>query len=158
MADAVTTIPEILKWTSKVCGWSLRLFYPAEKLQRYLLFDILANGDRLRYNFHAQEGTCILTATNLSPFDFIVDRIKVNVVTDKGGTFSCTHEMPHVVKGSSQDTIFMLSKSPMTEQVAKLAKNSERGTVTIEAHIVSNIRSFNARKHIEDVRNIRVLA
>jgi len=157
MADFLTTtVPTVLNYTSKICSPLLRLFYSSTKLDAFLLIDITPTGNPVNYYFHSQEGTCDLMVTNLSPFDFTVDRIKVNVVLDSGGAFSCTHHMPQVVKGGSRASIFMRSGSPMTAEVLVHAKNCKRARADIEAYIVTKIRSFPIRRHIEDLGNIRV--
>jgi hypothetical protein len=157
MPDPFTTIPTVLKWTSKICSPLLRFYYTSQKLDPFLLLDIPSTGDAVSYYFSSQEARCYLTATNLSPFDFTVDRINLEVVID-GGSFSCASTMPFLIKGSSRGQIFAQSKSPMTSDIWNFAKNSKQASVNIDAYIVTSIRSFQIRRYITDLKNIRVIA
>lgn len=157
MSEFLTTkIPTVLKYTSKVCSPLLKWYYTEQRLQKFLLFDISASGEPLLYNFHSQEGTCYLAVTNLSPFDFTVDRIKVDVVLNGGGSFSCTSQIPNLVKGASREMIYLRSGSPMTDRVFQHAKEAKRARVEIETYIVTNIRSFRIHRYLDDIKNVCV--
>ena len=158
MADIlVTKIPSLLKLGSQICSVPLRFYYTAAKLEKFLLFDIPSNGESLTYQVISQDASCYLSATNLSPFDFTIDRIKVTVVLDGGGNFSCNDHMPHIVKGCSRQSICLRGGFPTNELVAKHAREAKRANVTIEAHIITNIRSFQIRQYLNDIKNVRVI-
>jgi hypothetical protein len=158
MAEVLTTIPTVMKWTDKLCPFFLKWYYTEKRLEPLLLFDVLGCGDAISYNFHSQEGTCYLAATNLSPFAFTVDRIQVDVVLDTGGSFKCSNQFPQQVKGNRREMIYLRSNSSMTPEVAQFAKNAKRARVEVLAHIVTNIRSFQIRRYIEDIHNVHVNA
>ena len=121
-------------------------------------FVVSASGEPINYNYHSQDAYCYIEAYNLSPFDFTIDRIKVNVVLDTGGSFSCTNTSPYLVKGASHEKIFIRSQSPMTADSAQRAKENKQASVSIDAYILTSIRSFQTGRHIDQVKNVRVMA
>jgi hypothetical protein len=158
MPNPFTTFPTILKYISKVWALPLRFYYTKERLDPYLILDVPSSGDPVDYYYTSQEANCGLNAYNLSPFDYTIDRIKVDVVLDGGGCFSCTNTTPYLVQGSSHHRIFVRSKCPMTPDVANRSKESKRATVNIEASIITSIRTFTIRRHIDYLKNVRVMA
>jgi hypothetical protein len=106
--------------------------------------------------YPSQVATCWLDAYNLSPFDFTIDRIKVDVVLDTGGYFSCTNTTPYSVKGASHQRIYITSQCPMTQETAQRSKESKQARIDIDAHIITSIRSFRLGRHIDQVKNFCV--
>jgi hypothetical protein len=153
---AFTQIPTVLKYAGKYAALSLRLFYDAKKLDSFLIFDVSASGDMINYQYVSQDCTCWIVVSNFSPFDYTIDRIKIEVAVE-GGSFSCTNTTPYLVEGNSRKQIYVKGSSPMTKEVWEMAKNSKRGWVNIEARINTSIHSFNLTRQITDVKNIRVL-
>jgi hypothetical protein len=158
MIHSIPIVFDMLKIISKICPWLLRRYYTSERLDPLIKLDVSSSGERVNYNFHSQEGSCWLTATNLSPFDFTIDRMEVDVVIDSGASFSCTKIMPEVLKGTGNQQIYVKSTSSMLAETAQRAKDSKRARIEIQAFIVSSIRSFTIRRSIADVSNVRVLA
>jgi hypothetical protein len=157
MPHPFTTVPTLLKYISKVCSWPLRFYYTSGRLDPYLMLDVPSSGDPADYYYPSQEATCYLNAYNLSPFDFTIDRIKVEVVLDSGVVFSCTNTIPFLIKGASHQRIFMRSQCPMTPESAQHSKTSKQARVNIDAHIITSIRSFRIGRHIEQIKNVRVV-
>jgi hypothetical protein len=157
MNHLTTLASPMLKIISKICPIILRRYYTKDKLDSFLRFDIPSSGDGVTYNFHAQEGSCWMVATNLSPFDFTVDRMDVLVVFE-GSSFSCTNIIPHPLKNQSTDRIPAKGKSPILAEAAQFAKkNTKNVRVEIAAYIVSTIHSFDVKRIISDVKNFQLL-
>jgi hypothetical protein len=156
MSEWIGPVSQILKYTSKICPFLLRRYYTEKRLSSFLLMDISSSGEGVSYYFPSQEARCWLFVTNLSPFDFTIDRLQVTVTVD-GGSFTCNITLPELVKGGSRQRIFVKGKSPLPENAAPLAKKSKKANVEIEAYIKSSIRSFGLRCHVDDMRNLEVL-
>ena len=148
----------MIRIASIVCPVLLRKHYTSERLDRLIKLDVSASGDGATYNYHNQEATCWLAATNLSPFDFTIDRIEIDVVLD-AGSFSCISIIPQILKAASDQRIYVHSRCPMTLEVAKFAKEkSTRATVNVQAYITSSIRPFVIARHINDLKNFQINA
>lgn len=158
MMHSIPIIFDMLRMISKICPWLLRRYYTSERLDALIKLDISSSGERISYWFNNQEGSCYLTATNLSPFGFTIDRVEVTVTMDGGGTFLCTKIMPEVLKATNTGSIHVRSSSPMLADIAQRSKDSKRANIQIQAYIVSSIRSFTIRRHISDVTGVRVVA
>ncbi|MDE2103402.1 MAG: hypothetical protein KGL39_39540 [Patescibacteria group bacterium] len=157
MANPITIIPTILKYASKLWGYPLRFYYTKERLDPLLILDISASGDRVNYQYCTQEAYCWLQAYNLSPFDFTIDRIKVEVQLNYGGCFTCENNLPITIDGASKKQFFVKSKSPMTSESFERVKKSETACVNLEAQIITSIRPFAINRSISDVKNFRLL-
>jgi hypothetical protein len=156
MIHTIPVISNMLKITSKVFPILLRRHYTNERLKALIKFDISASGDGVTFNYGTQSANCWLVATNLSPFDFSIDRIVVDVGLD-AGAFSCTRIMPENLKGAEIRKIYVESRCPMTNEAAKFAKDrSTRARVTIRAYITSSIRPFVIEKNIEELKNFQI--
>ena len=144
----------MLKLLSKVCPILLRRHFTAAKLEKLIEFDISSSGERVTYNFSSQEAHCNFSATNLSPFDFVIDRIAVVVTTD-GASFDCLNFMPVELKSSARVEVYAHGKSPMLPDAAAAAKKSQRARVEICAYVNSRIHPFIIRKSLPDVSNVK---
>ncbi len=165
MPHPITTqIPTVLKYVSKFCAWPLRFYYTSARLEKFLYMDISANGEPVNYNYHSQEAYCYLKIYNLSPFDFTIDRIKIEFVVDGVGFFSCTNMMPYLINGMSHQQIYVHSSCPTTPEFAQRArekiekKENTRTRATIEGQVITSIRSFPIRRSLEQLKNIQVFA
>ncbi len=156
MAHPFNIVPTILKYASKLWALPLRFYYTPARLEPYLIFDVPASGDPIDYYYHSQEATCYLNVYNLSPFEFTIDRIKIDAVIDAGANFSCTNLAPYVILGSSHQRIFMRSQSSMTKEAAERSKVSKQSRITIEAHIITPMCKFKIVRYIEQLKNVRV--
>lgn len=135
MNNLTTTIPTVLKYVSQFASFPLRWFYTEQKLDEFIKLDISASGGGIEYYFPSQEGSCWLKAYNLSPFDFTFDRMQVDVSID-GASFICTSTMPILIKGMSEKQIYVRSKSPMTPDAARSAKESKQGRVDVYLYVI----------------------
>jgi hypothetical protein len=156
MIHTIPIISNMLRIISKVFPMLLRHHYTSERLNALIKLDISASGDGVTFNYGAQSANCWFVATNLSPFDFSIDRIVVDVGLD-AGAFSCTRIMPENLKEAENCKIYVESRRPMTIEAAKFAKDrSTRARVTIRAYITSSIRPFIIEKSIEDLKNFQL--
>jgi hypothetical protein len=96
MIHTIPIISDMLRITSRVFPLLLRNHYTSERLGALIKLDVSASGDGVTYYYPTQEATCWLVATNLSPFDFSIDRIEVDVVLD-AGSFSCIGIIPEIL-------------------------------------------------------------
>lgn len=158
MIHTFPIISGMLRITSKVFPLLLRKYYTSTRLDQLIKLDVSASGDGVTYYHPRQEAICWLGVTNLSPFDFSIDRIKMDVDFD-AGSFSCTGIIPEMLKGSESRRICVRSRSPMTIEAARFAKEkSTHARVSVQAYIVSSIRSFTVTRYIDDVKNFQINA
>jgi len=158
MIHAVPIISDMLKFISKVFPLALRAYYTSARLERLVKVDISASGDGATFQHCDQSATCWLAFTNLSPFDFTIDRIEVEVALD-AGSFSCSNIIPQTLKAASDQRIYVHGRCPVTLEAARFAKEkSTRARVGVRAYIVSSIRPFVINRYIEDVKNFRIYA
>ncbi|MDR3457495.1 MAG: hypothetical protein P4N60_08620 [Verrucomicrobiae bacterium] len=157
MPHLINNIPTILKYTSKTCALPLRFYYTKQKLDSYLIFDFSASGEPINYQHCTQDANCCLDIYNLSPFDYTIDRIKVEVQVDGGASFSCTNTSPYLIAGTSHQKIYVKSQCPMTADSARLSKDSKKAWVNIEAYIITSIHQFTLRRTMNDIKCVRVL-
>jgi hypothetical protein len=162
MPHPITTqIPTILKYISKSWAWPLRFYYTSARLEKFLYLDISASGDPINYNYHSQDASCYLKVYNLSPFDFTIDRIRIEVFVDGIGSFSCMNITPYSINGMSYQQIYVHSSCSMTSESAQRAKEkneNRRARVNIEAQIITSIRSFPIWRNIEQLKNVYISA
>jgi hypothetical protein len=158
MADPLTIFPTFLKYASKVWALPLRFYYTKERLDPYLKFDVSASGEPINYNYHSQDAYCYIEVYNLSPFNYTIDRIKVDVGLDAGGSFSCTNTTPYLIKGASHERIYIRSPCPMTADSAQRSKENIHARITIDAYILTSFCSFRIGRYIDQVKNVRVIA
>ena len=157
MIHPIPIMFDMLKFISKVCPPLLRWHYTSKRLDQFIKMDVSSSGERVNYNFSSQEGSCWLTATNLSPFDFTIDRMEVEIIIDGGACFTCQKLMPEVLKATGNQQMFVKGTSPMLAEVAQRAKEGKRARIEIQAFVISSIRTFTIRRSISDVGSIRVL-
>ncbi len=158
MNNLTTTITTVLKYMSQVASFPLRWYYTAPMLDQFLKMDISACGTAIDYIYGSQEGMCWLNVYNLSPFDYTIDRIKVEVRFNTGGSFSCEQPMPNLLKGMTEKRLYIHGKSPMTSEAAKASIASKEAWVNIEAYVITSIRKFEIRRNLSNVTNVRVNA
>lgn len=156
MPHPFNVIPTILRYGSKIWAWPLHFYYTAARLEPFLIFDVPASGDPIDFHYHTQEAICYLNVYNLSPFEFTIDRIKVDAVIDSGANFSCTNLAPFVIQGSSHQRIFMRSQSSMTKESAERAKGGRKSRISIEAHIITPMCKFKVLRYIDQLTNVHV--
>jgi hypothetical protein len=158
MSNLTNTIPTILKYLSNISSFPLRWYYTDAMLDQFLKIDISACGGPINYIFSSQEGSCWLNVYNLSPFDYTIDRIKVEVCLNGEGSFSCEQTMPILIKGMSDHRIHIHGKSPMTPEAATASKASKEAWASINAYVITSIRKFEIRRQLTYITNVRVNA
>jgi hypothetical protein len=156
MIHSIPIVFDMLRIISKICPWLLRGYYTREKLDALIKLDVSSSGERISYYFTGQESMCYLTATNLSPFDFIIDRMVISVVVEGGAHFTCVKVLPDILKATGTQTIFARGHSPMLPDVAQRAKDSKRASIEIDAYIVSSIHSFLIKRQLSDVTGVKI--
>lgn len=153
-------IPSMLHLVSMVWPWILRRFYRPEQLQAWVAIEVSASGERIQYNYSAQTGSCYLTISNMSPFDYTLDRIQAHVVF--GGTsFSCANLIPQLLKRGERKEVYIHGHSPVTYEAAQFAKGAGRGNgvrIEIVAYFESSIWPFVVNKSIEDLKGFALSA
>lgn len=150
-------LPIIVKALGKVWAWPLRFYYTKERLDSCLFLDVPSFGEPLTYYFRNQDARCFLNVYNVGPLDFEIDRVKVEVCLDGGTTFSCENTSPYLIKAMSHEKIHIVSKSPMTEDAARISKDAKRVWLNMDAYIIAPVRSFSIRRHIDDFKMAKVI-
>lgn len=149
-------ISHLIGWVGKVAPFTVRFYYTEQKLSSLLLLDIPSRGEGACYSFSTQEGRCWILVTNLSPFDFTVERMRVSVTVD-GGSFVCSLVLPKQIKAGSRETVLVKDKCPVPEAAISLMKNSKGARIEIEFVAASKIRSISELRHISDMRNLEII-
>lgn len=158
MIHTIPIISNMLRITSKLFPLLLRRYYTSDRLAELIKLDVSASGEGVVFYHADQKATCWLVATNLSPFDFSIDRIEVEIGLD-AGSFTCTKIIPEILKGAESRKLYVHSRCPMTIEAARFAKEkSTRARVEVRAYVISSIRPFIIGRQIEDLRNFQIYA
>jgi hypothetical protein len=145
----------IMKLVSKVWPQLLRRHFTKDRLEKFIEVDVSSSGERIQYYYQSQEGHCYLNFTNLSPFDFVIDRVVI-VVSADGCSFTCVNLMPVELRAAAKVEVFARSMSPMLIAAAQQGKAGQRGRIEVEAYVTSAIWPFTIRKHMSDVTNVKI--
>ena len=155
MSEWLGPVSYVVKYLGKALPFAARWYYSEAKLNSLLFIDISSSGEGINYYYAGQEARCWLQLTNMSPFDFTIERLQVSATTD-GGDFVCSLVLPEIVEGGTRKRIFVTGKSPVTLQNMEMMKKSTKARVEITAFIASAVRTFPVRCLINEMRNIQI--
>lgn len=155
MTEWLGPISHFVGGVGRLLPWALRWYYTVSKLNSLLIVEISSCGEGASYNYASQEAQCWITVTNLSPFDFTVETLRVTISLN-GGTFVCATPVPEAIAAGSRARLIAKDKCPVLEADISLMKKNRSAHIEFELYLKSKIRSFSERRHIADMRNVEI--
>ncbi len=146
----------IIKALGIVVPWTLRWYYTPKRISALIDVTIPSTGDGFTYNGASGKAVCWLEITNRSPFDFIADRILIDINMN-GNCGTMFQIIPTQIKAGCKERMFASVDSiAVAAHSIQQLRNEPKVWLTVHAVLQCKVRDFVYYSSINDLRNMRI--
>lgn len=132
-------------------GW----FYSEHELDSLLDIKPMSTGECVSAYHYSYNASCYLAFTNLSPFEFIVDRLEVSIQVD-GVSIRLKRIIPEKLPPFGRKNIYCEGLFICTPEGLALAKKTGSARIEVRGYVTSCAKNFTFIRYLEQVQNFKI--